>query len=90
VAMFATRSREIKLVITDISMPNLDGTILAGVVKKLNPEVKILAMSGHNSSTSSSQIRQFASAFLTKPFKTDDLLRTVYKLLNSEANTGAR
>jgi CheY-like chemotaxis protein len=85
VAMFATRSREIKMVITDISMPNLDGTVLASVVHKLNPEVKILAMSGHNSSTSSNQIRQFASAFLIKPFRTEDLLSTVHKLLNPEA-----
>jgi PAS domain S-box-containing protein len=88
VAMFATRSREIKMVITDISMPNLDGTILAGVVHKLNPAVKILAMSGHNSSTSSSQIKQFASAFLIKPFKTEDLLRTVQRLLDSGPDGG--
>jgi len=86
VAMFATRSREIKMVITDISMPNLDGTVLASVVHKLNPDVKILAMSGHNSATSSTQIKQFASAFLTKPFRTEDLLRTVHKLLDPEAD----
>jgi PAS domain S-box-containing protein len=89
VAMFATRSREIKMVITDISMPNLDGTVLAGVVHKLNPEVKILAMSGHNSSTSSSQIKQIANAFLIKPFKTEDLLHTVHRLLNPEVAVSA-
>ena len=89
VAMFATRSREIRMVITDVSMPNLDGAILASVVHKLNPAVKILAMSGHNSSSTGSQIREYASAYLVKPFKTDDLLTTVQRLLHPGPVEGA-
>jgi len=88
VAMFATRSREIRMVITDVSMPNLDGAILASVVHKLNPAVRILGMSGHNSSSSGSQIREFANAFLVKPFKTEDLLATVQKLLHPDPAAG--
>jgi two-component system cell cycle sensor histidine kinase/response regulator CckA len=85
VALFATRSREIKLVITDISMPNLDGAHLAVVVHQLNPAVKILAMSGLNSGGPDREhTKDFANAFLTKPFKAEALLHTVHRLLHTE------
>ena len=49
VATFATHSREIDLVITDLVMPNLDGAALAAIVQHLNPRTKVMAMSGLSS-----------------------------------------
>ena len=46
VTLFAARSKEIPLVITDLNMPNLAGPALAGIVRRFNPAVKIIAMSG--------------------------------------------
>jgi nitrogen-specific signal transduction histidine kinase/CheY-like chemotaxis protein len=87
VALFASRSSEISVVVTDMSMPNLDGTILANIVQHLNPMVKILAMSGLSSSGGESKMRQITEAFLFKPFKVEALLQAVNKLLHPELVT---
>ena len=84
VALFAARSAEISLVVTDMSMPNLDGAVLANIVKHLSSEVKILAMSGLSSGGGESRMHRFTSAFLFKPFKVEALLEAVSKLLHPD------
>jgi len=64
---------EISVVVTDLSMPNLDGAALANVVLHLNPAVKILMISGLSSGTRNSQMQRFGGAFLSKPFRRDPL-----------------
>jgi PAS domain S-box-containing protein len=81
-ALFSTRSDEIQVVITDISMPDLDGATFATVVRHLNSRVSILAMSGLNSGALNPQMQKHANAFMPKPFKAKDLLRAVDELLN--------
>ncbi|HVU25658.1 MAG TPA: response regulator [Opitutus sp.] len=85
IALFAPRSTEIRLVVTDISMPNLDGPTLASIVGRLNPAVKILAISGHNAdSRGQPPAKDVSHAFLVKPFRPEMLLATVHKLLHAE------
>lgn len=90
VALFAPRSADISLVITDLGMPNLDGAGFAEIVRRLNPRVKILAVSGHGDGKNATDAQGFSDAFLLKPFKGDALLQTVRKLLqpNSESASG--
>jgi CheY-like chemotaxis protein len=90
VALFAPRSTEIRVLITDLGMPNLDGASLANVARRLNPNVKILAMSGLASGGLSNEMRRFADAFLIKPFKGDILLNTVNTLLRGAPADAAR
>jgi CheY-like chemotaxis protein len=87
VALFAARIGEISAVVTDVSMPNLDGAVLAGILKNLNPRVKILAMSGLSSEAGDSKMSRYTSAFLFKPFRVEALLDAVGKLLHPEAVT---
>jgi two-component system cell cycle sensor histidine kinase/response regulator CckA len=82
VALFATRSAEINVLITDLIMPNLDGAALANIVQHLNPRVKVLAMSGLSSAGRSGKTERFGGAFLFKPFKIQTLLTAVNTLLH--------
>ncbi len=82
VALFAPRSDEICLVVTDLNMPNLDGASLANVVRRLNPKIRILAMSGLASGGINNEMRQFADGFLVKPFRAEVLLNMVNNLIN--------
>lgn len=86
IALFAPRSKEIKVVITDVSMPNLDGAALASVVERLNPDVRIIAVSGHALEGDRPSIKQFTDAFLLKPFRPEVLLTTVHEVLRSPPN----
>jgi CheY-like chemotaxis protein len=84
VALFAPRSNEIRLVITDVNMPHLDGAAFANVVRRINPETKILAVSGMETGAGGKgRPHPFASEFLLKPFKIEALLMTVHRLLET-------
>jgi two-component system, cell cycle sensor histidine kinase and response regulator CckA len=89
-ALFSTRSAEVAVVVTDLSMPNLDGAALANVIHQMNPSVKILVMSGLNSGARNPQMQRFAGAFMAKPFKAQTLLSTVSGLLHPGDQAQAR
>ncbi len=82
VALFATRSAEISVLITDLIMPNLDGAALANIAQHLNPRVKVLAMSGLSSAGRGGKTERFGGSFLFKPFKIQTLLAAVNTLLH--------
>lgn len=86
--LFSRSSRDVRLVITDLHMPRLDGAGIARVIRCLNPTVRILAASGLDSgSRPGDPTPAFADAFLAKPFNPDTLLRTVHRLLHTPSNT---
>ena len=82
VALFVPRHDEIRLVISDLDMPNLDGATLVRILQRLKPDVRILAISGlaagAGGPTSGPGV---PSAFLAKPFKLEALLRKVHAVL---------
>lgn len=83
-AHFSRCSRDVRLVITDLHMPRLDGEAISRVIRCVNPTVKILAASGLDSAARpEGGTPAFADAFLAKPFNVDTLLRTVHRLLHA-------
>jgi PAS domain S-box-containing protein len=86
ITLFASRSAEIPLVITDLSMPNLDGAALARVIRRLKPTVKIIAVSGLAASQRGEASPQnFTEFFLHKPFRSEALLQMTHDVLNSKS-----
>ena len=90
--VFGSRRSEISLVVTDVDMPRLGGVALARAVVQLQPDTRLIAMSGlsRNDGDGSgiSEIKNLAHAFLLKPFSPEDLLGTVHRLLHAaEKNT---
>jgi two-component system cell cycle sensor histidine kinase/response regulator CckA len=86
VTIFHQRGPEIRLVISDLRMPNLDGAMLARVLHRLNPAVKMLVVSGHQQRppwSSSPWPVDFIGDFLPKPFKPEALLRKVREMIHS-------
>lgn len=85
---YNAKSRDIALVITDVDMPNLGGAILAATLRRLNPQLRIIAMSGLSSAGGSredvDEIKHIAAAFLPKPFSASDLLAVVHRVLNPD------
>lgn len=83
-ALFAPRSLEIKVVITDLDMPNLDGSAVARVVRTMNPAVHILTVSGSADVNDPRRHSPLAGAFLAKPFTSEVLLGTIHGLLTRQ------
>jgi PAS domain S-box-containing protein len=85
--LYAKHSQDIRLVLLDLMMPLMDGPETSRILKRMNPDVEIVAMSGLSSK---SMIREAAAAgvqrFLSKPFTVRELLGTLQEvaLLNVE------
>ncbi len=70
----------IHLLISDIAMPEMDGDKLAEKILRLQPETRVLLISGHfkddPASADSARVK-----FLKKPFFPSDLLSSMRELL---------
>ena len=76
-----------RLIVTDLEMPNLDGSALAAVIRRLNPDARVVAATGMSSADgqglpANHPLATLADAYLAKPFKADVLLNTVHRLLH--------
>lgn len=72
------------LVITDLIMPDKEGIETIMDIRKLNAEVKIIAMSGGGRVTSADYLKIAqqvgANRILTKPFSYDDIQAAIEEL----------
>ncbi|HEY9725520.1 MAG TPA: response regulator [Chroococcales cyanobacterium] len=83
IALYAEYQHEISLVLTDIMMPSMDGPTTIRTLRKINPQVKIIAVSGLASSdklaaTAETGVR----TFLSKPYTVKELLKTIDGVLH--------
>lgn len=83
--LFAPRNLEIRAIITDLDMPNLDGTALAKVARTLNPSVRVIFVSGSADAQDPRRQPLPNGAFLSKPCNGESLLRTLHGLLEAPA-----
>ena len=79
---------QVDLVITDIIMPEKIGFEIIIEIKRIFPDIKIIAISGMSLGMIKTCLKtaRFSGADYTfsKPFKTDDLIDAVYELLKEE------
>ncbi|MCL5268260.1 MAG: PAS domain S-box protein [Bacteroidetes bacterium] len=78
-------NRDIKLVLSDIGLPNVSGVELLEAVKKSNPDVKVILASGFVEDEEKDRATQHGiNAFLQKPYRLDEVLRLVRSVLDAE------
>jgi CheY-like chemotaxis protein len=81
VALFSQHKDDIDLVMTDMVMPFLDGPATINALRRLDPNVRIIAASGLSESEKLTEELPNAT-FLLKPFSTEKLLTTVRDALH--------
>jgi len=74
------------LLLTDFRMPGMNGMELIQGVKRRFPGVKTVLFSGNVDESIQSEYPLRADAFIRKPFYPQNLMETVRKVINSEAN----
>lgn len=82
-AILAQKAVEIRLVVTDVNMPNLDGIALAKIVRSLSPSTRILTITGIIDEYDRTEAAKLSAAVLYKPFTGEALLNAVDELLNA-------
>ena len=85
-AIEAARGREgaIHLLLTDISMPSMNGRELARRVKELRPEIRVLYMSGYAADGMADRgVPEPGALLILKPFSQEALARKLREALGS-------
>ena len=82
-AQYKQHQSEVRLVITDLAMPFMDGPALIRALREINPKIKIIAMSGHQSRAAVGNLPlKSVQALLSKPFNAAELLKTLKQVLH--------
>lgn len=77
-------SRDIKLVLMDIKMPQVNGLDILEQIKAHHPDINVIIITGYKSvETATEAVRLGASGYIVKPFKSDEILTTVRKCLGA-------
>ncbi len=82
--IFALSADQIDLIITDIVMPRVNGVEFHLQILKNNPNVKFIFISGYSDNAILKEADLNSVEFLQKPFKLNELVRRVRKVLNKK------
>jgi two-component system cell cycle sensor histidine kinase/response regulator CckA len=86
VSEYAQRRDSIAVVVTDMSMPIMDGAAMAVALKAINPEVKIIGSSGMDGASASAATKAGVREFIPKPYSAETLLRAIARAVGREDN----
>jgi two-component system, cell cycle sensor histidine kinase and response regulator CckA len=87
--IFAQQMQSIRLVLTDISMPYMDGAALARALRKMKSDLPIIASTGQGEQSRLAEFQALGvKNFLTKPYDTQQLLATIHDTLQEKAEPG--
>jgi|WetSurMetagenome_2_1015567.scaffolds.fasta_scaffold213691_1 DNA-binding NtrC family response regulator len=71
-----------QLVVTDLSMPGMDGIELIDVIKRLDPLIPVIIITAYGSIESAIEsTKKGAFDFITKPFRKEQIILTIEKAL---------
>ncbi len=82
-AIYAQRTHQISIVLTDVMMPLLDGAKLTRALKRINKDVAIIAATGQTDDCRQSELKQLGvKAILLKPYRTAKLLAALREAID--------
>jgi CheY-like chemotaxis protein len=84
-ALRLCQERTFGLVITDLSMPDMDGLTLIRALRRSHSSLPVLATSGAFNDALKIAVKLGAVGGLQKPFSPDDLLAAVDKILGKQS-----
>ncbi|MBN2845597.1 MAG: response regulator [Deltaproteobacteria bacterium] len=81
--IYHAKRKEIDAVILDMIMPGMSGGEIFDLLKKVNPDIKVMLASGYSPDGEASKILgRGCSSFIQKPFSMNDMARKVREVLN--------
>ncbi|MDD5657642.1 MAG: PAS domain-containing protein, partial [Elusimicrobia bacterium] len=80
-AYWRKNQSNIDLLLTDIVLPGMDGTVLAQRLKEQRPGLKVIYMSGYAGEVTLKVMAADDAALLEKPFSPEKLLSTIRQIL---------
>lgn len=85
-SLFADHRHEVRLIITDLMMPIMDGATTIRALRKMNPDVPIIATCGLVASANTAELNTFGiETLLEKPYNAETLLTAIAHSLHQRA-----
>ncbi|HZS07925.1 MAG TPA: response regulator [Blastocatellia bacterium] len=84
VAQYAARRGQVKAVIIDMRMPVMDGEATIRALRRLDPQVRIVASSGGGSKYEAMAANAGVRKFLRKPYGLEQLIRIMAEVMNDK------
>jgi len=85
ITLYAQNIEEIRVVLMDMAMPKMDGLSSIRVIRKINPNVKIIAVSGLTEKTRLTKLADInVNSYLPKPYTAEKLLKTIHEVLSAK------
>lgn len=82
ISIFAQQQGEIAVILTDMAMPFMDGIAMIRAARKIDPKVRVIAMSGLISADQAAELTELnVNIRLPKPFTAEELLKAVSEIL---------
>ncbi len=90
-AMALLEEEKIDLVVADIKMPKMNGVVLLQEIKKKNPQLPVVLITGYNYIYPMEQmIDKGANGFVSKPFRIGRIEELITRILNAKPNKDGR
>jgi DNA-binding NtrC family response regulator len=84
-ALDLVKQQDVHIIFTDYKMPEFNGLELLAAVKKYNPEIEVIIVTGYGSMESAVQAMKFGSYdYLQKPFKLDHLKLIIDRIIEEK------
>jgi DNA-binding NtrC family response regulator len=80
---FEQRWQEIDTVLLDFWLPPLTGTFVFDELQRLNPDVRVVLLTGCHEPVAAKMFQKGLRGFLKKPFKLSDLNQKVQEAINA-------
>ena len=82
IAIYKEKQNTIDLVILDMIMPDIGGGEAYDILKKINPDIKVLLSSGYSINGQAREIlEQGCDGFIQKPFSIEQISQKIRELL---------
>ncbi|GAC1506576.1 MAG: hypothetical protein NVS2B14_18390 [Chamaesiphon sp.] len=83
ITLYTQRKTEISVVLTDMMMPLMDGSTIIRTLQKINPQVKIIVVSGLEANRKIAEVASYSiKSFLLKPYTAQELLTTLHDVIS--------
>jgi len=88
-AVAAMEKEPFDIVVTDLKMEGLDGLGVLQKAKEVNPQARVIIITGYASAEVAEQAKQAGVfEFLVKPFRLDDLKEAIIRARTGESSPG--
>ena len=81
--------KDVRVVLLDYNMPRFNGAETLEFLRKLNPNLKVIAVSGFRAADLPESFNTGVQRLLSKPFRNDDLLKTVEEVIKENLDAEA-